>query len=134
MGAHAVITHALKKGDRVGTAWGPGVVVEVMTYAGEALVRPEGTSWGSVFDHTHGRWIPVGQLSAPAPEVGVSLAKEGAVPRSVWAPVSDTTQVDVGESAWWGVPAHVVRGWISDYLRRGCYADAAWLSVRLHSA
>jgi hypothetical protein len=62
--SRAANPHALKKGARVDTAWGPAVVVDVATYAGEALVRPSKSSmWGSVFDRTHGRWVPVAELS-----------------------------------------------------------------------
>lgn len=143
-------THAPSKGARVDTAWGPGVVVDVATYAGEALVRAVDASWGSVFDHTHGRWIPVSELSVPSepspvsvPARGVSLSKGDETLLPVFLPDSPYRQVnviegyralgdDVRADAWWGVPRVVVAGWVTDALAKGDYAGASVWSSLLH--
>jgi hypothetical protein len=65
----------------------------------------------------------------------VSLAKPGDAPVPTRVPVSGTTMINIeGEAGWWGVPAYVVRAWITGHLARGRYAQAARLSVHLHQA
>lgn len=49
-----------RKGSVVLTAFGRGVLVDHQTYAGEWLVRLDS---GSVFDTSHGRWIPEAEIA-----------------------------------------------------------------------
>lgn len=73
--------------------------------------------------------------TAPAHQGGgVSLAKAGDPVSAPRVPVSPTAMVNIGHTAWWGVPASQVRVWITGRLRDGEYAEAAWLSDRLHGA
>jgi hypothetical protein len=66
---------------------------------------------------------------------GVPLAKPGDAPTPTRLPVSAETMINIEpEPGWWGVPAHVVRAWIADYLARGRYAQASRLSALLHRA
>lgn len=76
---------------------------------------------------------------------GVSLAKITDAPSVPLVKRSPVRDVDVAPyfawvdgvaleaHAWWGVPAHVVRGWIAQHLVAGNYARASFLSGLVHA-